>query len=284
MCGIYPPQPPFLVGLFPKKPFSSSIINHIDHNYMSLIRIQKSKLSNQVKAQDNQSHDCPYNVPIPQHPHNALIVGRRNSGKSTTLLSLLNTDVAKGGLRRRFKRIYIISPTMPHDPKFKKLYDEVNDEGNYYELPTEENFAEILEKIKAMREEDPKEESLLILDDVIDKLAKSNSNSILNHAIICGRHYKLSIYTLSQKFNSISTIARCNAEVIICFNIANKKEYESFRDELNYDAKKFDDIYNVAMNGGGSHNFLTINSANCRMRFFRRFDPIIIEEESESDE
>lgn len=264
--------------------FSGDIINHIDHNYMSLIRIQKSKLSNQVKAPDNQVCDCPDTQAIPSHPHNALIVGRRGSGKGVVLISLLNTDVAKNGLRKRFKRIYIISPTMPHDPKFKKLYDEVNDEGNYYELPTEENLAEILEKIKAMREEDPKEESLLILDDVIDKLAKSNSNSILNHLIICGRHYKLSIYTLSQKFNSISTIARCNAEVIICFNIANKKEYESFREELNFDPNKFDTIYSIAQQGGGSHNFLTINSSNCRYRFFRRFDPIIIEEESESDE
>lgn len=261
---------------------SVSIVDYIDFHYMEMIRIKKSKLSDEVKPLDKQSHECPMDQPILNWAHNCLIVGRRNSGKSTVMLSLLNTDVEKGGLRRRFKSIYAISPTMEHDKKYKKLYDEISEEGNHYSEPTEENFQEILDKIKAMREEHPKEESLLILDDVVDKLKGSHSGTLLNHLIICGRHYGLSIYTLSQKLNSISTIARANAEVWILFNIANKKEYETFLNEMNYDSKKLDKIYKIAIGEGGSNAFLTINTANCKMRFFRRFDPMIIEEEDDA--
>ncbi len=260
---------------------STSIIDYVDFHYLSMIKIKKSKLSDEVKPLDKQSHECPMDQAIPSHPHNALIIGRRNSGKSTVMLSLLNTDQEKGGLRKRFKTIYAISPTMEHDKKYKKLYDEISDEGNHYTEPTEENFQEILDKIKKMREEHPREESLLILDDVIDKLKGSHSGTLLNHLIICGRHYGLSIYTLSQKLNSISTIARNNAEVWILFNIANRKEYETFLNEMNYDSKILDDVFKIAIGDGGSNAFLTINTANCKTRFFRRFDPMIIEEEEE---
>ena len=241
-----------------------------------MIKIQKSRLSHSVKAHDSQVHDCPDTQAIPDHPHNALIIGRRGAGKSTVMVSLLNTDMKKGGLRKRFKTIYAVSPTMEHDGKYKRLYDEISEEGNHYTEPTEEVFSEILDKIKEMRKEHPKEQSLLILDDVVDKLKGSHSQSLLNHLIIAGRHYGLCIYTLSQKLNSISTIARNNAEVWILFNIANRKEYETFINEMNYDPKKLDEIYQTAMDGGGSNNFLTINSSNCRMRFFRRFDPMCI--------
>ena len=245
-----------------------------------MIKIKKSELSDKVRPFDKQVLECDMDTPIPPSPFVGCFVGPRGAGKSTLLLSLLDTPQEEGGLRKRFHTIFAISPTMSHDKKFTKLYDELQQDGLHYENPTESNLQEILDKLQELREQHPKKQYLLILDDVVDKLKKSNSNSLLNHLVLAGRHYGLSMIILSQKFNALPTLIRNNTEMWCVFNLKNKKEYQTFLDDMNYPQDQLDKIYKSAIGDGGSSEFLTINSCNCRMRFFAKFSPILLGDSS----
>lgn len=247
-----------------------------------MIKIKKSDLSAKIRPFDKQVLECPDETPIPLSAFIGCWVGPRGAGKSTLLCSLLDTHVDEGGLRKRFHTIFAISPTMSHDKKFKKLYDELKQDGLHYEDATEANFQEILDKLKELRDEHPKKQFLLILDDVVDKLKKSHSNTLLNHLVLAGRHYGLSMIILSQKFNAIPTLIRNNTEMWCIFSLKNRKEYQSFLDDMNYPQNVLDRIYTQAIGDGGSSEFLTINSCNCKMRFFKKFDPLLLGDSSPS--
>jgi predicted AAA+ superfamily ATPase len=63
-----------------------------------------SKLSNAIKAKDNQANYQSNQVFAKDH-FLYLIVGRKRSGKTTLALNLLETPESIGGLKKKFNRI-----------------------------------------------------------------------------------------------------------------------------------------------------------------------------------
>ena len=114
--------------------------------------LQSNKLSEHLKPLDNQV-DLGKDAPFPNSNFLYLLIGGVGSGKTTLALSLLKIDKNDGGFRKQFNKIYVVSPTAKYDPKFEKLIDEVDEDGNYYRECDDENIQEIIEKIENFNEE-----------------------------------------------------------------------------------------------------------------------------------
>ena len=152
-------------------------------------------------------------------PHCAAIIGRRGSGKTVYTLNLLENE-----FYNKFDYIVIISPTAKYDKAFKDRefikYCTVIDPGDK-DLDT---ILKILkDKYKNVGD------TLFILDDLaFDKSIKSKKPALEELAFI-SRHIGISIWIISQKYNSINKSFRdqlCWIAMFYC------KDKDSFRNAL----------------------------------------------------
>lgn len=200
-----------------------------------------------------------------------VISGRRGAGKSTLCLSVLHS---KKGFRKRFKDIYLISPTASTDKKFKKLVEELEEDGRYYQEMNERNVDGILDAIREDNEaNDKKNMHCLILDDVVLDLPKSKS-SLVNKLVITSRHLNLTIIIISQKYNALPTIIRSNADLISFFPSMNSHEIKTFQEDLNISKPMFEEIYKACSEK--PTDFMHCNLLAFPPRFFCKFEPLQI--------
>jgi hypothetical protein len=243
----------------------------------------KNKISSIIKQLDNtysSSED-----PLLLHNGSCvyIISGRRGSGKSTLALCLLDSELA---YRQRFKHIFLISPTARTDKKFKKLVNELEEDGQFYEELNDGNIESILDVIKSdnkQRDEKKKKRNLhcIVLDDVVLDLPKKKS-SVLNKLVIESRHHNCTLIILTQKYNCIPSIIRANMDIISFFPSLNTKEVSTFQEDLNISKELFYKVYNKATDTQNS--FLHCNLLNFPPVFYHKFDKINVNGESDDEE
>lgn len=236
-----------------------------DFNYNSILK----KLDNTYNSSKDplllQNNACVY-----------IISGRKGVGKTTLITNLLQS---KRAYKKRFENIFLISPTARTDKKLSKLVEELEEDGKFNDMFSEELVENILEQIKADNEENErKNKSCIILDDCVLDISKKRS-SILNKLVITARHNNITLIILTQKYNAVPTIIRSNTDLISFFNSLNKKEIETLIDDINIDKDIFKDIYNVTCMEGG-HNFLHINLLASPIQFYKCFQPIDVDFQS----
>lgn len=242
----------------------------------------KNNLSEIVKALDNTY--SPSSDPLLLNNKSCvyIISGRRGAGKSTLALSLLNSKLA---YRKRFKNIFLISPTARSDKKFSKVVKELDEDGKFFEELNEENIFHILDAVKADNQEhDKKNLHCLVLDDCVLDLPKRKS-SILNRLVIESRHHNMTLLILSQKFNCIPTLIRANMDLISFFPSLNNKEVSTFQEDLNISKDLFYQMYNKATDG--PNDFLHVNLLSFPPKFYKKFELIDLnksDSDSESDD
>ena len=229
----------------------------------------KSKI--QIEKKDDQVNRDNYD-PIPPTSFVWIISGKKGTGKSTLLLNLMDTKKKLGGLKKRYSKIYMISPTAEHDPKFKKLVTELKQSDRFYDTPNNQTFEAVLNDLSDAKEERSDEHSLLILDDCADRLPKSTDTSLLNRLVILSRHYKLCIIITSQKYNKINPLIRTNADLVSFFRTDNKKEFKTLDEDLNTDLEKLKKAYDFSTD---KNNFLHINMYTNPITFYKNFDRIV---------
>ena len=152
-------------------------------------------------------------------PHCAAIIGRRGSGKTVYVLNLLENE-----FYNKFDYIVIISPTAKYDKAFKDRefikYCTIIDPSNK-DLDTVLIF--LKEKYKN------RGQSVFILDDLaFDKSIKSKKPALEELAFI-SRHLGISIWIISQKYNSIKKSFRDQISWLAMFYC---KDRDSFRNAL----------------------------------------------------
>jgi len=239
----------------------------------------KNKISSIIKQLDNtysSSED-----PLLLHNGSCvyIISGRRGSGKSTLALCLLDSKLA---YRQRFKNIFLISPTARSDKKFKRLVDELDEDGKFYEQLNETNIESLLDVIKSDNIENEKKNlHCIVLDDVVLDLPKSKAN-VLNKLVIESRHHNCTLIILTQKYNAIPSIIRANMDIISFFPSLNTKEVSTFQEDLNISKELFYKVYNKATDTQNS--FLHCNLLNFPPVFYHKFDKINVNGESDDEE
>ena len=199
-----------------------------------------------------------------------VIIGSRGRGKSTILLNLLNDH-----LKKYYDNIYLFSTTAEMDDKFKKLIEELEDEGKFFGMFSDEAMEGVLESIKNFNEEHKKDHprNLIIFDDMISQFPKStDTHSIFNKFIVGGRHWKCDCIITSQQFRKLNTLIRSNIDIISLFPTINKKELNSYTEELNVNKGELDMLLDKISDD--KHKFLTINFMHGKPIFYENFNLI----------
>jgi hypothetical protein len=188
------------------------------------------------------------------------VVGRRNSGKSHCLISML---IHPKLMYKKFDEIYIINPTYRFDEKYHVIkFDHVYEEFSL----------ELLEELKLRFEEEPEKKKLLILDDCISQESfKSNEGThILNEMALNGRHWGLSLCILSQKFIGTSTYIRAQLDYVLLFDTSNNNEKDTIYGEFGTGTKKefyafFDSTFTK------KHDTLLIDTTSGNISYYKNF-------------
>jgi hypothetical protein len=232
-----------------------------------------SKLTKALAPFDNQvSFE---NNPLPLRPCNFGIFARKGMGKTTLLLNILSRP--QSPWYKHFNKIFLISPTASKDDKMKELCEDIGEQ--YYDELNQQNLASIIEKIDFFTEEFKKKRKnkgkkpnfCIIYDDVIHELKRNNK--LFNLLATQNRHRCITNIYLLQKYNTyLPTIVRSNLDVISYFRTDNKKELESFIDEMSEDENKLRAFYEFATSE--PYSFLHINMYNYPTRFYKKFDLI----------
>lgn len=193
-------------------------------------------------------------------------VAPTNSGKTNLIVNLLNR---KQMYRKRFDYIVLISSTYHIDNMWVKAkgIDEV------FEAYDDEILLHIIEEQKHSLQKEGREKTpnvLVILDDVIDTLPKNSS--ALNSLSMRLRHYKVTCWITTQKFNRLPTTMRNQIQYYILFRAASKnvKERESIAGEVGsmVNEKAFLKLWESV--GDNNYNFMVVNVRNPEKRMFQR--------------
>lgn len=208
-----------------------------------------------IKALDNQLGNSEPSV-FAKIPFTSYLVAQKKSGKTTLLLNLLkNKEIYKG----KFNQIKWFSPTAQFDSKVMDLFDEKDltvenkvlkklqekeklktkileeeePDSNYegfemYEKLGIEYLKEIIKDQKQIIEKygkDNADDVLLVMDDCItDKILKSTP---FIDFCFKSRHYRISVFFISQSYFSLPKPLRLNNSQVIIFGTGNMKELNS---------------------------------------------------------
>ena len=203
---------------------------------------------------------------LPDIPFRMLIVGRSGSGKSSILSCLVALPTWYGS---DFKgdNIYLWSGSKGDD-KINKLieYKEIPD-GNvrheWFDTEVSEVYDELVDDWKdKVEDKERPNDVLFIVDDLFysNKFANSRmKDSMMSKVFQNGRKFNISIVILAQKYSSISSSLRENANAIITFGATNK-QVDLMEGDWNYlpHSKDFYKVFRDATNGS-KHDFLFIN-------------------------
>ena len=176
----------------------------------------------------------------------------------------------------------MVSPTAKYDDKWDRLINEVDDDGNYYQECTDETISDIIEKIEIFNEEwkdDKKHKgktpsSLVIIDDCVDAFT-NKKKSKLDKLVLTLRHLKTTVFIMSQKLNAIPTLIRAQARCITFFPTINRREEQTFYNEINIDEELFKRIMDFCSTGD-DHPFLHVKLGEGRPIFFRKYNRILL--------
>jgi len=235
------------------------------------LHLEHNALSEACKPKDNQSNYKQEEVFAKDH-FLYLIVGRKRSGKTTLALNLLDTPESKGGLKKKFDAIWLISPTAEADPKMSELVEELKTDGHFWTEFNNEVQLDLMNKIKMFNEvweKKRKPHHLVIYDDVMAFLPHNKKKGqAFNSFMTNQRHFKSSAIILAQRLNELNPLIRSQADLVSYFRQDNPKEDKIFSETFGVPPEL---IYACT---NEPHSFLTANFLHTPPKFYRQFDEI----------
>ena len=229
-----------------------------------------SSLSNLLAPLDDQK-EKPNLSPLPLKPSNICFCAKKGQGKSTVILNLLTNP--KSPCYKAFDLVFLISPTASRDPKYEELLEDIGDQ--YYDDLSNEVVEEIIQRMDTHRDDFKKKRKphyLIIFDDCIHAMRGKKSRA-MDRLATQNRHLQVSNWYATQKWNSyLPTLVRSNLDCIGFWRTGNKKELDSFLEEMNDDEDKLRALYQFATED--PYSFLWINQYHGKPLYFKKFDRI----------
>jgi hypothetical protein len=227
-------------------------------------------------------------APLPNKPFVWAVVGPSNSGKTTMMIRLL-TGIKRSGLlqtrcyRKIFNTIFLVSPSL-HNIKSNPFEEIMEKEGQYYDELNDDVMADIFDYCKnpPMIDEEGNEfelppKILIVLDDCISELKGSRFiQDTLSTICANKRHLAggVSIFFLSQVFNSIPAKVRKNFTHISLFRTSSKKEMNTIYDELDLGMEKSEYYKLLRFTFNTPHSFLFTSFEDPDKILYKRFEKI----------
>jgi hypothetical protein len=150
---------------------------------------------------------------IPYLPLSILMIGSRQSGKTTCLVNLVSRFYSK---IYKPEHVYIFSPSVFLDPQYQLI------KGNKYETFDSNLVEELMNDLKKCIKrygQDRSPRHLFLLDDIISDPSAHNSYSLISKLYISGRHFNCDVILLTQSITMVAPVIRKNSLAIISFNL-----------------------------------------------------------------
>ena len=200
--------------------------------------INFDEYTNENKKEHNPN--WPY---IPDHPYKILIIGGSGSGKTNTLLNLINNqpDIDK---------IYLYVKD-PYEDKYQCLINNRESTGiKHFNDPKAfiEFSNDMHDVYKNINDYNPDKENkiLIVFDDMIaDMINNKKLNSIVTELFIRGRKQNISLVFITQSYFKVPKDVRLNTTHFFIMKIPNKRELQqiAISHSSDIDFKDFVNIY-----------------------------------------
>ena len=206
---------------------------------------------------NNKKHNekWPY---IPDHPYRILIIGGSGSGKTNTLLNLINEQ-------RDIDKIYLYAKDLG-ESKYEQLINShenagikhLNDAKAFIDCSNTMN--DVYENID-LYNPSRQRKALIVFDDMIaDIMTNKNFQSIIKELFIRCRKINISLVLITQSYFSVSKDVRLSSTHDFIMKINNKRELQNvaINHSANIDYEDFIKIYRECTKE--PYNFLTIDT------------------------
>ena len=163
------------------------------------------------------------------------IFGAAGRGKTSHLLSLMTARAPNKVYRKVFHNVFWIMPPASRASIRGDIFDK-HDPAKVFDDLT----AATLQHIKDTCAEEAKEgyNSCIIIDDCAASLKDKTVDKLLREIIFLRRHWRTSIFILSQSYSQLPLSIRKNLSHISVFSPSNKREIASIFEELIFLDKK----------------------------------------------
>ena len=215
--------------------------------------------TNENKSQHNKNWSY-----TPDHPYRILIMGGSGSGKTNTLLNLIDNqpDIDK---------IYLYAKDL-YEPKYQFLINKresiglkhFNDPKAFIEYSND--MCDVYKNIDDYNF-DKENKILIVFDDMIaDIINNKKLNSLVTELFIRGRKLNLSLIFITQSYFKVPKDVRLNTTHFFIMKIPNKRELQqiAINHSSDIDFKDFIKIYKKCTDGPYSFlvNDTTLSSDN----------------------
>ena len=198
--------------------------------------------------------------------HFALFLGKAGSGKSSLVISFLNS---KDAFKKCFHNIFLFCPSNSRSSIKDDFWENNLETEQIYDDLNIDNLIDAYSKIEI--DSDNNFKSLIILDDV-QKNLKGDCEKLLLHIINNRRHNRICIWICCQNYKTIPLQVRLALTDLFIFKVG-KGELENIYEELTeIDKNKFNIITNNAYKV--DHSFLYLNCLS--QRLFNNWDEIVL--------
>ena len=200
--------------------------------------IDFDEYTNENKTEHNLK--LPY---IPNHSYRILTVGGSGSGKTNTLLNLINNQP-------HIDKIYLHAKD-PYEGKYQYLINKHEKVGlNHYDDPKAfmEYSNDMQDVYKNIEDYNSRKNRkvLIVSDDMIaDMINNKKLNPIVTQLFIRGRKLSISIVFITQSYFKVPRDVRLNSTHIFIMKIPNKRELQqiALNHSSDIDFKDFMKIY-----------------------------------------
>ena len=231
----------------------------------------KKTYSSIMKAHDKQVDDKE-NI-FPMGSRIMAFIGGKGRGKTSGMLSLL-TD-KNSPYYKYFDNIILCSPSAPYDDELKDLYEEVAEEGRYFDVLNEQTAEEMRDMLLSLKQNSKRKnpQTLMIWDDVTHSLPTGRKPSHISGLLTNSRHNACSLWLVSHKYNSMPSIFRNQLDCLYLYKTNSKGELESLKRDLPFDEDVLEENFKKATSE--PYGFLYINMTGHNPKMYnKRFEEL----------
>lgn len=156
-------------------------------------------------------------------PFNMLVCGITGCGKTFYVLDLLENE-----FKHKFDYIIIICPTFLYNKTYNRKF--ILKDDCVIIITVDKNLNEELKKIITIYK-DKSEQTLIIIDDCANLYDAKLKATSLTELAFHGRHFNISTWVITQKYNAIVKDFRQNVKNLVLFYDKDKKSREAAFEE-----------------------------------------------------